>query len=77
MLKISTKVAPWAFHLRLQRPNSYQTNFNSKFIISERGPLLCNNFLTRAEESLETMSLLKIKIKNKLLALENETKYFQ
>lgn len=33
--------------------------------------------LTSAQKFLETMSLFKIKIKNKSLALQNKAKYFQ
>ena len=36
-----------------------------------------NNLLTRTEKPFETMSLFKIKIKNKSLVLEHESKYFQ
>ena len=91
MHKISTKTAPSVFHSRFQRPShSCPTNFSesnyslpthnlrkSKFRISIRGPLLWNNFLTKSERSLETMSLFKSKVKNKLLMLENEAKCFQ
>ena len=49
----------------------------SKFRISMRAPLLWNNFLSKSAKSLETMSLFKSKVKNNLLVLENEAKYFQ
>ena len=49
----------------------------SKLRISVRGTLLCKNFLTNSEKSLKTMSLFKSKVKNKLLVLEKEAKYFQ
>ena len=88
--KISTKTALSVFHAHFQRPSqSYPTNFSesnfsltpqnvkkSKFRISIRGPLISNNFLTKTEKSFETMFLFKSKVKNKLLALENEEKYF-
>ena len=86
MYKIPTSV----FRSRFQRPShSYPTIFSeynyslpadnlrkSKFRISIRGSLLWNNFLTKSEESLQTMPLFKSKVKNKLLVLENEAKIF-
>ena len=45
--------------------------------MSRRGPLLWNNFLTKSEKFLKTMSLFQGKGKNKSLVLENEAKCFQ
>ena len=88
--KITTKTVRSVFHPRFQRSSHfYLTNFSksnyslpahnlkkSKFRISIRGPLLWNNFLAKAEKSLEIKSLFKNKVKNTLLVLENEAKYF-
>ena len=84
------KNAPSDSHPRLQRPSySYPTSFSasyylllahnlekSKFRISIRVALLRNNFLGRTEKFSETMSLFYSKVKNKLLVIENEAKYF-
>ena len=91
MHRISTKTPPAVFHPRFQRPShSYPANFSEsdyslaahdfkkgKSRASTRGPLLWNSFLIKTEKSLETMSLFKSMVKNKLLVLENEAKYFQ
>ena len=74
-------------HILFTRKNFIFSNFTwrkaahnlrkSKFRISIRGLLLQNNFLTKSGKSLQIMSLFKSKVKNKLLVLENEAKYFE
>ena len=81
----------WAVFLpKFQKPaRSYPSNFSklnyikpmpqlsrSKYRISARGPPLWNEFLTDSEKETENWSLLKSKLKSKLLSYENEVIFF-
>ena len=48
----------------------------SKYRTSARGPALWNEFLTDSEKEIENSSLLKNKVKSKLLLYENQEIFF-
>ena len=48
----------------------------SKYRTSVRGPALWNEFLTDSEKEIENLSLLKNKVKSKLLLYENQEIFF-
>ena len=87
-MKIGT--GPAAFHTTFKMPShSHPTRFSSvsyskqetrisksRFRISIRGPAIWNNFVANTEKELESSSLLKSKVKTKLLAFENEVTFF-
>ena len=90
MHKIKTGTGPAAFHTTFKMPShSYPTRFSSvnyskpktrlrksRFRISNRGPAIWNNFVANKEKELESRSLLKSKVKTKLLDFENEVTFF-
>ena len=90
MHKVYNEGAPALFFELLQKvSHPYPTGFSKlcykipkanlakcKNRISSRGVLIWNNFLSDYEKQIESLSLLKSKVKLKLVAFENEIPYF-
>ena len=90
MYKVNRKTAPNNFFSRFQKPShSYLTGFSgcnyvqpihniktSKYLISIRGPYICNSFLSSEEKQITTMRKFKAIAKSTLLFLENELAFF-
>ena len=90
MHKIKTGTGTAAFHTTFKLPSySYPTRFTSlnyskpktrlrkiRFEISMRSPAIWNNFVANTEKEFESSSLLKSKVKAKLLDFENEVTFF-
>ena len=88
MLRVENKTAPSIFLTRFCKPSHlYPTNFSahnflvptsklkkSRYRVSIRGPLLCNNILTAAEKTPENLPKFRTTIKEKLLSVT--IKYF-
>ena len=88
MLRVENKTAPSIFLTRFCKPSHlYPTNFSahnflvptsklkkSRYRVSIRGPLLCNNILTAAEKTPESLPKFRTTIKEKLLSVT--IKYF-
>ena len=90
MHRVENKTAPSIFLTKFCKPShSYPTNFSahnflvptlklkkSRYRVSTRGPLLWNNILTAADKNQESLPKFPITIKEKLLSMTNEIKYF-
>ena len=90
MHRVENKTAPSIFLTKFCKPSHpYPTNFSahnflvptlklkkSRYRVSIRGPLLWNNILTAAEKTQESLPKFRTTIKEKLLSMTNEIKYF-
>ena len=91
MHKVKTETAAAVFLPKIQKAaHPYTTNFSklnyikptsqlsrSKYRTSVRSPALWNEFLTGSEKGIKNLSLLKSKVKSKLLSYENEVIFFK
>ena len=90
MHTVNTNNAPNIFLEKLSKPcHLYNTRFSqinftkprnklkrSRFRVSIRGPYIWNDFLTKKEKEIESISSFKIAVKSKLLLLNKELVYF-
>ena len=90
MHRVENKTAPSIFLKKFCKlSHAYPTNHSalnflvpalklkkSKYRVSIWGPLLWNNILTAAEKTQESLPKFRTTIKEKLLSMTNEIKYF-
>ena len=89
MYKLNTNQAPSIFNDLIKKPeHKYPTKFSkicfslkaflktTKYAISYRGPKIWNDFLTKSEKELQSLSVLKETIHSKLLENEHEFDFF-
>ena len=90
MHRVENKTAPFIFLTKFCKPShSYPTNFSahnflvptlklkkSRYRVSIRCPLLWNNILIAAKKTQESLPKLRTTIKEKLISMTNEIKYF-